>query len=47
MAYKTILVHVDDSPQWPGRFEVAAGLAADFGAHLVGLCLIRRPELPA
>ncbi len=46
MAYKTILVHVDDSPQWPGRFEVAAGLAADFGAHLVGLCLLRKPELP-
>lgn len=46
MAYKTILVHVDDSPQWPGRFEVAAKLAADFGAHLVGLCLLRRPELP-
>ena len=46
MTYKTILVHVDDSPQWPGRFEVAAGLAADFGAHLVGLCLLRRPELP-
>jgi nucleotide-binding universal stress UspA family protein len=46
MAYKTILVHVDDSPQWPGRFEVAAGLAAEFGAHLVGLCLMRRPELP-
>lgn len=46
MAYKTILVHVDDSPQWPGRFDVAARLAADFGAHLVGLCLLRRPELP-
>jgi len=46
MTYKTILVHVDDSPQWPGRFEVAAGLAADFGAHLVGLCLVRKPELP-
>ncbi|MCZ7563505.1 MAG: universal stress protein [Burkholderiales bacterium] len=46
MAYKTILLHVDDSPQWPGRFEVAAKLAADFGAHLVGLCLLRRPELP-
>jgi nucleotide-binding universal stress UspA family protein len=46
MAYKTILVHVDDSPQWPGRFEVAARLTADFGAHLVGLCILRRPELP-
>ena len=46
MAYKTILVHVDESPQWPERFEVAARLAADFGAHLVGLCILRRPELP-
>jgi len=46
MSYKTILVHVDNSPQWPGRFEVAAGLAAEFSAHLVGLCLLRRPDLP-
>jgi nucleotide-binding universal stress UspA family protein len=46
MDYKTILVHVDDSPQWPDRFEVAAKLAADFGAHLVGICVLRRPELP-
>ncbi|MCG6874319.1 MAG: universal stress protein [Betaproteobacteria bacterium] len=46
MAYKTILVHVDNSPQWPGRFEVAARLAAEFEAHLVGICLLRRPELP-
>jgi nucleotide-binding universal stress UspA family protein len=46
MTYKTILLHVDDSPQWPGRFEVAAALAAEFGAHLVGLCILRRPELP-
>jgi nucleotide-binding universal stress UspA family protein len=46
MAYKTILVHVDESPQWPERFEVAARLAADFRAHLVGLCLLRKPELP-
>jgi len=46
MAYKTILLHVDDSPQWPGRFEVAASMAADFSAHLVGLYLLRRPELP-
>jgi nucleotide-binding universal stress UspA family protein len=46
MDYKTILVHVDDSPQWPDRFEVAAKLAADFGAHLVGICVMPRPELP-
>jgi nucleotide-binding universal stress UspA family protein len=46
MAYKTILIRVDDKPQWPARFEVAAGLAADFGAHLVGICYMSRPELP-
>ncbi|MCC6611087.1 MAG: universal stress protein [Burkholderiales bacterium] len=45
MDYKTILVHVDDSPQWPDRFEVAAKLAGDFGAHLVGICVMPRPEL--
>jgi nucleotide-binding universal stress UspA family protein len=46
MSYKTILIRVDDKPQFPVRFEVAAGLAADFGAHLVGLCYVSRPELP-
>ncbi len=46
MTYKTILIRVDDKPQFAGRFEVAAGLAADFGAHLVGICIMRRPELP-
>jgi len=46
MDYKTILVHVDESPQWPDRFEVAATLAADFRAHLAGICVLRRPELP-
>lgn len=46
MTYKTILIRVDDSPRWPAQFEVAAGLAADFGAHLVGLCFLLRPELP-
>ncbi len=46
MTYKTILIRVDDSPRWPAQFEVAAGLAADFGAHLVGLCFLSRPDLP-
>jgi nucleotide-binding universal stress UspA family protein len=46
MTYKTILIRVDDTPQWAGQFELAAGLAADFGGHLVGMCLMRRPELP-
>lgn len=47
MAYKTILLHVDDSPQWPGRFEVAAKLAADFGAHLRAFACCAAPSCRA
>jgi nucleotide-binding universal stress UspA family protein len=36
MSYKTILVHVDKSPRAPARIALAARLAADHGAHLVG-----------
>ncbi|PWF43990.1 universal stress protein [Massilia glaciei] len=39
MSYKTILVHVDDSPQAAERVGVAAGLAQAHGAHLIGLAL--------
>lgn len=34
--YKTIVVHVDDSPQLASRLAVAAGLAARHDGHLVG-----------
>lgn len=34
--YKTILVHVDQSPLMESRLRAAAALALDFGAHLVG-----------
>lgn len=34
--YKTILVHVDDSPRLDARLRAAAGLAQAHGAHLVG-----------
>jgi len=34
--YKTILVHVDGSPQQAGRLAAAARLAREHGAHLVG-----------
>lgn len=34
--YKTILVHVDQSPPMESRLRAAAALALDFGAHLVG-----------
>lgn len=34
--YKTIVVHVDGSPQQPSRLRAAARLAREHGAHLVG-----------
>jgi nucleotide-binding universal stress UspA family protein len=34
--YKTIIVHVDDSPSFDARLRAAAGLAAAHAAHLVG-----------
>lgn len=34
--YKTILVHADDSPAMDARLRVAAQLAQDHAAHLVG-----------
>lgn len=34
--YKTIVVHVDDSPRQPSRLRVAAALALAHAAHLVG-----------
>jgi nucleotide-binding universal stress UspA family protein len=36
MAYKTILVHVDDSRHATERFRIAAGLAKAHSAHLIG-----------
>ncbi len=36
MAYKTILVHIDDSRHAPGRIRVAARLAKEHDAHLIG-----------
>lgn len=36
MTYKTILVHVDASPHNHKRVEIAARLALETGAHLVG-----------
>ncbi len=34
--YKTIVVHVDDSPGFDARMRAAAQLAASDGAHLIG-----------
>lgn len=37
MSYKTILVHVDNSARCKQRVELAAGMAVEHGAHLIGL----------
>lgn len=37
MTYKSILVHVDDSPNAPARYAAAAQLALGFHANLTGL----------
>lgn len=44
MTYRSILVHVDDSPHALQRLEVAAGLARQFPATLVGAYLVPRGD---
>jgi nucleotide-binding universal stress UspA family protein len=44
MAYKDILIHVDDTPQSAKRVELAINLARQHGAHLTGLFLISQPH---
>lgn len=39
MSYKTILVHIDDSPRSAERVAVAARLALSQGAHLLGAAM--------
>jgi nucleotide-binding universal stress UspA family protein len=41
--YKTIIVHVDDSPTFDARLRAAAGLAVAHGAHLVGTAATGMP----
>lgn len=43
MEYKTILVHVDESPQAAARIDVAARLAIGHDAHLIGTALTNLP----
>jgi nucleotide-binding universal stress UspA family protein len=43
MPLKDILVHLDDSVRCLARLEVAAGLAAQHGAHLTGLFVVDLP----
>ncbi|MCX7891516.1 MAG: universal stress protein [Burkholderiales bacterium] len=46
MSYKTILVHVDRSPQAAARIAVGRRLAERFDAHLVGLYAAPLAPLP-
>lgn len=46
VAFKDILVHVDSSGRSSERLKVAASLARTHGAHLVGLYVRWRPDLP-
>ena len=43
MSIKDILVHLDASPRSTARLDVAADLAARFGAHLTALAIIDLP----
>ena len=40
MAYKTILLHLHDAKRAARLLEVAASLARDMDAHLIGLCVL-------
>ena len=46
MAYKNLLVHIDDGKACAGRLEVAIGLARAYDAHLTGLYIAADPVLP-
>jgi nucleotide-binding universal stress UspA family protein len=46
MAIKDILVHVDNSRACPLRLGAALQLAEEQGAHLVGLYVLQRLEIP-
>lgn len=47
MAYRDILVHVDNSKASPARLEAAIGLAKSLEARLTGLYVFSKPYLPA
>lgn len=46
MAFKTILVHMDDGKHCERRLAAAAALARVHAAHLVGVCVVARPYIP-
>lgn len=45
MAFRSLLVHVDDSERCSHRLSVASRIAHDFAAQLVGVYLVPTPEL--
>ncbi len=47
MTYRTILVHLDESPRCAARVALAATLARDHGSHLLGLAPTGLVNLPA
>jgi nucleotide-binding universal stress UspA family protein len=44
MTYKSILVHVDETPRCTARLDIAFELARAFGAHVTVLAIV--PEIP-
>lgn len=46
MAYKTLLVHIDETKANSSRVQAAIDLATAHDAHLTGLYVICEPELP-
>jgi nucleotide-binding universal stress UspA family protein len=44
MTYKSILVHVDETPRCAARLDIAFELAGAFGAHVTALATV--PEIP-
>ncbi len=46
MAWKDLLVHIDDGKASPGRVAAAIALARAHAAHLTGLYVITEPALP-
>ena len=45
MAFKDLLVVVDESPSGAQRIDLAVQMASTFGAHLTGLCVTEAAEL--
>ncbi len=46
MAYKTLLVHIDETKANAGRLQAAVDLARAHEAHVTGLYVIQEPYLP-